>query len=70
VIKAKYIYEFDFTGFFNTVRIEAVGDTLDKFYVPKYMIAQLINNSSVDVENIMTSKMFELTTTKDPKKTG
>jgi hypothetical protein len=52
IVKAKWILEFDFTGFFNTVRIEAVGDVLNRYMVPKYMIAYLVNISSVDITNI------------------
>jgi hypothetical protein len=60
VIYAKYILEFDFAGFFNTVKIEAVGNTLNRFFVPKYVIAYLVLLSSGDVDNISQKKMLEL----------
>jgi hypothetical protein len=56
VIHAKYVFEFDFKGFFNSVNIEAVGEVLHRFNVPKYMIAQLLLISSGDVKNISTKK--------------
>jgi hypothetical protein len=34
------------------VRLEAVGDTLHRLNVPKYVVAYLLNISSVDVKNI------------------
>jgi hypothetical protein len=70
VIKAKYIFEFDFTGFFNTVRLEAMAKTLDRFYVPKYLTAYLVAISSVDLENISKKDSKYLLTTKDPTKQG
>jgi hypothetical protein len=60
VVHAKYILEFDFTGFFNTVRIEAVGTVLSRCLVPKYMIAHIVNLCSVDVENIKIPDMKKL----------
>jgi hypothetical protein len=52
VLKAKYIFEYDFTGFFNTVKIEAVATTLHRLYVPKYLVAYMVNITSSDVTNI------------------
>jgi hypothetical protein len=52
VIYAKNIMEFDFTGFFNTVRVEAVGDVLNRYMVPKYMIAYFFNVSTGEIKNI------------------
>ncbi len=59
VIKAKYIIEFDFTGFFNTVRAEAVGDVLNRMFVPKYMCAYLVNMSTTEVKNISVKGKHE-----------
>jgi len=60
--------EFDFSGFFNTVRIEAVGATLNRYMVPKYMIAYLVNVSSVDIKNISKKRMIENAESTDPTK--
>jgi hypothetical protein len=68
--KAKYIIEFDFRGFFNTVQIEAVGKVLWKFQVPKYMIANLLLISSADIKNIPTPQMLEYLNTLDPQEQG
>jgi hypothetical protein len=70
VIKSRFIYEFDFTGFFNTVRIEAVGDVLHAFKVPKYMVGYLVTMSSVDVENISKKDMMKLLHSSDPSQAG
>jgi hypothetical protein len=70
VINSKYILEFDFTGFFNTVRVEAVGETLERLMTPKYMIAYLVNISSRDLINISKKYMEKLDKSKDPKKQG
>jgi hypothetical protein len=70
IIHAKFIFEFDFAGFFNTVRIEAVGNTLHRLYVPKYMIAYLVNISSAEVENIGIIDALSNLTTEDPTKQG
>jgi hypothetical protein len=70
IIKAKYIFEFDFAGFFNTVRIEAVGNILNQFYVPKYMVGYIVTMASGDVENIDAQKLIKLCKTTDPTKQG
>jgi hypothetical protein len=70
IINAKYIFEFDFSGFFNTVRIEAVGNILDRFMVPKYMVAYLVNVASQDVDNISKKTMKANYKTKDPTRQG
>lgn len=70
ILKAKYIVEFDFSGFFNTVKIEAVGDILYQFNFPKFMIAYLVTLSSGDINNIDTKEMRKLVQTKDPTKQG
>jgi hypothetical protein len=70
IINAKYIIEFDFAGFFNTVRMEAIGKTLDRFLVPKPMIAYLINISSMDIQNIGSKTKDRLLKTQDPTKLG
>jgi hypothetical protein len=62
--------EFDFEGFFNTVKIEAVGNVLHSFFVPKYMVGYLVSLSSGDVENIETQEMVKNVKTKDPTKAG
>jgi hypothetical protein len=64
------VFEYDFKGFFNTVRMEAVGNTLERFMVPKPMIAFLINISSIDVKNISPKTRDEYLKTKDPTKLG
>jgi hypothetical protein len=62
--------DFDFTGFFNTVRIEAVGDVLHRLYVPKYMIAYLVTISSSEIENISLGQVLRNLKSKDPRKQG
>ncbi|HYT42845.1 MAG TPA: hypothetical protein VEP90_10885 [Methylomirabilota bacterium] len=55
------------------MRIEAVGDVLNRFCVPKYMIGYLVTLSSGDVKNIggsATKRLIDLATTKDPEKQG
>lgn len=42
VIYYKNIIEYDYTGFFNTVRHESVGKILDRLQVPKPVIAHLL----------------------------
>jgi hypothetical protein len=69
-MKAKNIFEFDFTGFFNTVNIEAVGEVLHQFNVPKYMITAIVLISSGDVTNITMKKMVYLRSTKIPEELG
>jgi hypothetical protein len=61
VIKAKYIFEFDLSGFFNSVRLEAMADTLNRMYLPKYMIAYMVNITSCEVENISKNKRKQIT---------
>ncbi len=70
ILKAKYIIEFDFRGFFNTVKVEAVGKVLNKYQVPKYMIANILLISSGDVDNISTNKMLEYLNSVDPDEAG
>jgi hypothetical protein len=70
VIYAKYIMEYDFAGFFNTVRMEAVGKTLNRFIIPKPIIAYLINISSADIKNIGSKTRNKYLKTKDPTKQG
>jgi hypothetical protein len=50
--------------------MEAVGNTLNRFMVPKPMIAYLINVSSMDVKNISKTTRDDYLTTKDPTKLG
>jgi hypothetical protein len=52
VIKKKFIYEFDFYGFFNTVRHSAVGEILREFLVPKYVVIHLMNLCSSEIANV------------------
>jgi hypothetical protein len=70
VINKAWIMDFDFTGFFNTVRIEAVGDVLHRLYVPKYMIAYLVTISSSEIENISLGQVLRNLKSKDPRKQG
>jgi hypothetical protein len=70
VIKAKNIFEFDLTGFFNNVNVEAVGKTLHKFNVPKYVISCLILIGSGDIENIPIEKELYLLKTTVPEEAG
>jgi hypothetical protein len=67
---SKNIFEFDFTGFFNTVNIEAVGKVLHQFNVPKYITAALLSISSGDVENIPIKKLIYLMETRKPEEAG
>ncbi|HYT40826.1 MAG TPA: reverse transcriptase domain-containing protein [Methylomirabilota bacterium] len=69
-MKAKYIFEYDFSGFFNTVRIEAVGDTLHRLYVPKVIVAYICNISSGEIKNISRWQLLKNLKTKDPTKQG
>lgn len=50
--KAKFVYEVDFKGFFNSVRLEAVGRYLHKFCLPKFLVLHMLNLCSSDIENI------------------
>jgi hypothetical protein len=70
IINAKNIIEFDFSGFFNTIRMEAIGSTLNRFMVPKPIIAYLINISSIDIKNISKTTRHNYLTTKDPTLQG
>jgi hypothetical protein len=70
IINAKFIFEFDFAGFFNTVRMEAIGNTLNRFLVPKTMIAYLINVSAIDIKNISPRTRNRYLKTRDPTKQG
>jgi hypothetical protein len=56
VLKAKNIFEFDFIGFFNTVKLEAVGDQLFDYGVPKYIVIHYLQLSSSDISNISVNK--------------
>nr|YP_009722330.1 hypothetical protein [Morchella importuna]QGN66732.1 hypothetical protein [Morchella importuna] len=66
VDEAKFIYEFDLVGYFNSVRIDTVGRELLKFGVPKYITWHLMSLCSGDIENITPEKLMKLT--EDEKK--
>lgn len=52
VNKSKNIYEFDFVGFFNNVKLTSVGTNLQECAVPKWMAGHFIALASADVSNI------------------
>lgn len=52
VIHYKYIYEYDYSGFFNTINLSVVGKTLLSYKTPKYITIHLLGLSSSDVANI------------------
>lgn len=64
VVKSKNIYEFDFVGFFNNVKLTSVGTNLQKCSVPKWMTGHFVNLISGDVENIKPKKLEQLVASK------
>lgn len=62
--------EYDFRGFFNNVKVSAVGDVLHKFYMPKYMVGYLVTLMSQDVENITIGEARRLVNSEDPTQAG
>jgi hypothetical protein len=50
--------------------VEAVGEVLRRFGVPKYMVGYLVCLSSGEVENISLREMFSFVLTKDPQQAG
>jgi hypothetical protein len=50
VIKSKFIFEFDFIGYFNNISHRSVTRSLDRFQVPKYIIMYVMELSSGPVQ--------------------
>lgn len=60
ILNARNIFEFDFIGFFNTVKLEAVGTQLFNYGVPKYIVIHYLNLSSSDITNVGVEKMMAM----------
>lgn len=61
VVKSNNIYEFDFVGFFNNVKLTSVGTNLQECSVPKWMTGHFMNLISGDVDNISPEDLSKLT---------
>lgn len=59
VIHSKFIFEFDFIGFFNNVNLESVTDSLRQCGLPKWVAAHYMFLAASEVKNI-SSKSLEM----------
>lgn len=64
VIKKKNIFEFDFVGFFNNVKLTSVTTNLQKCSVPKWVAGHFVNLISGDVQNIFPEELNKLVESK------
>lgn len=60
MIASKHVFEFDFVGCFNNMKLSNVAENLFKFGVPKFMVIHLLNLSASDITNIGRPELKKL----------